>query len=172
MKREGLWDKAHAVAEKYLAKRLPGDQVAVLTFDRQPHTLVSFAEWSSWAWISARRWRGSGWPPSAPGWMGTQLGLALTSAAEKFVDDSANGKPASRRELVLISDLQEGAKLDGLQGHDWPAGVKVIIERVDAKPQSNAGLEIQNESSLAAGDEDIVRVRVTNARDSGREKFS
>jgi hypothetical protein len=33
----------------------------------------------------------------------------------------------------LISDLQEGAKLDGLQGHDWPAGVKVTLERVDAK---------------------------------------
>ena len=67
----------------------------------------------------------------------------------------------------MISDLQEGAKLDGLQGHDWPPGVQVILERVEAKPQANAGLEIQN----PAGDDRPVRVRVTNARDSDRAKF-
>jgi hypothetical protein len=103
--------------------------------------------------------------------MGTQLGLALTTAAEKFREDSANGRPVCRRELVLISDMQEGAKLDGLQGHDWPSGVKVILEPVDAKPQANAGLEIQSASAAAYGDDQPVRVRVTNARDSGREKF-
>ena len=63
--------------------------------------------------------------------------------------------------------------MDGLQGYDWPSGTKVILERVDAKPQSNAGLEIQNASgaSLVSGDDQPVRVRVTNARDSNREKF-
>jgi hypothetical protein len=171
MKREGLRDKARAAAEKYLGKVLPGDQVAIVTFDRQPHTLVSFAEWSSWsvdqrAALARQRLAGA-----SPGWLATQLGLALTSAAEQFVDDPSTGKPAGHRELVLISDLQEGGKLDGLQGHEWPAGVKVVIERLDAKRQSNAGLEIQNESSAAVGDENIVRVRVTNARDSSREKF-
>ena len=45
--------------------------------------------------------------------------------------------------------------------------VHVIIETVEAKPQANAGLEIQNPAS----DGSPVRVRVTNARDSGREKF-
>jgi hypothetical protein len=171
MRREGIWDKARALAEKYLEKTTPGDQVAVLSFDRQPRTLVSFAEWSSWAVDQRAALARQRLAAASPGWMGTQLGLALTSAAELFREDSANGKPASRRELVLITDLQEGAKLDGLQGHEWPSGVKVIIERVDAKQQSNAGLEILNESGAPAGDEKGVRVRVTNARDSNREKF-
>ena len=143
----------------------------MLTFDRQPHTVVNFGEWISWARGPARGAGETAAGGVSPGWMGTQLGLALTAAAEKFREDSANGKPVSRRELVLISDLQEGAKLDGLQGHDWPADVKVILERVDAKPQSNAGLEIQNASAAAIGDDQPVRVRVSNARDSGREKF-
>jgi len=163
-----LWDNARAVAERYLEKTLPGDQVAIVTFDRQPRTLVSFADWSSWSVDQRAALARQRLAATSPGWMSTQLGLALTSAAEQFVDDSTSGKLAGHRELVLISDLQEGAKLDGLQGHEWPANVKAIIERVDAKLQSNAGVEILNE----ANDSKVLRVRVTNARDSNREKFS
>jgi hypothetical protein len=169
MKREGLWDKARAVAESYLRKASPGDQLAIMTFDRQPRTLVSFAEWSSWSADQRAALARQRLAATAPGWMGTQLGLALTAAVEQFTDDAS--KPAGRRELVLISDLQEGANLDGLQGHDWPTGVKVIVERVDAKPQANAGLEIMREAGAAWSVDSAVRVRVTNARDSTREKF-
>lgn len=171
MKRDGVWEKARAVAEKYLAQTTPADQVALLTFDRQPHTLVNFPEWITWGVDQRAALAKQRLAAVSPGWTGTQLGLALTTAAEKFREDSATGKPVSRRELVLISDLQEGAKLDGLQGHDWPNGFKVILERVDAKAQANAGLEIQSASGAAAADDKSVRVRVTNARDSGREKF-
>ena len=38
---------------------------------------------------------------------------------------------------------------------------------MEAKPQANAGLK----SRIPAGDDSPVRVRVTNARDSDREKF-
>jgi hypothetical protein len=169
MKREGLWDKVRAVADSYLKKAAPGDQVAVMTFDRQPHTLVGFTEWSTWSADQRAALARQRLAATAPDWMGTQLGFALTAAAEQFMDDA--GKPASRRELVLISDLQAGAKLDGLQGHDWPAGVKVIVEPVDARQQSNAGLEILNDTETARKDESAVRVRVINDRDSKREKF-
>jgi aerotolerance regulator-like protein/VWA domain-containing protein len=171
MRREGLWENASAIAQQYLEKTLPGDQVSVLTFDRQPRTLVSFAEWSSWAVDQRAALARQRLTAAAPGWMGAQLGLALTTAAEKFMDDSANEKPASQRELVLISDLKEGAKLDGLQGHDWPAGVKVTIERVEAKHHTNAGIGIAGESSASANDTGPL-MRVTNARNSGQEKFS
>jgi Aerotolerance regulator N-terminal/von Willebrand factor type A domain len=171
MRREDLWEKASALAGQYLDKTSPADQVAVLTFDRQPHTLVNFSEWSSWVVDQRAALARQRVATAAPGWMGTQIGLALTTAAEKFTDDSANEKPASRRELVLITDLQEGAKLDGLQGHDWPAGVKVIVERVEPKHHLNAGLGIASESGAQdAGNTGLI-MRVTNARDSGQEKF-
>ena len=83
-----------------------------------------------------------------PGWMGTQgprTGLDGRGAENSRTILPWNGKPTKPpRSWSWISDLQEGAKLDGLQGHEWPKGVQVIIERVEAKPQSNAGLEIQN----------------------------
>jgi hypothetical protein len=168
MRREGLWDKARAAAENYLNKSSPGDQFAIVTFDRQPRTLVGFADWNSWSAGERAALARQRLAATAPGWMGTQLGLALTSAAELFGDDAA--RSAGRREIILISDLQEGAKLDGLQGHDWPAGVKVIVERVAAKPQANAGLEIVAAGQAAAGGSGL-RARVVNARDSNREKF-
>ena len=171
MRRAGVWDQARTVAEKYLAQTGPGDQVAVLAFDRQPRTLFNFAEWAVWAPDQRAALGRQRLAAVSPGWLGTQLGLALTVAAEKFVDDTANGQPVSRREIVLISDLQEGAKLDGLQGHDWPANVHVVLERVDAPVQANAGLEIQNPAGAAASDDALVRARVTNARDSDREQF-
>jgi hypothetical protein len=167
MRRPGLWEKARAIASKYMASAEPGDQVAVVTFDRQPHTVVNFGDWSAWAADQRAALAAQRLAAISPGWLGTQLGLALTAGAERFTDDSVNGKPVSRRELVLISDLQEGARMDGLQGHDWPPGVQVVLERVDAASQANAGLEI----AAVAADDNRIRARVTNARDSDREKF-
>ena len=171
MRREGLWNKARSVAESYLDKANPADQVAVMTFDRQPRTLVSFAEWSSWAADQRAGFARQRLAAVNPGWMGTQLGLALTSAAEQMMNDSLADKSIEHRDVILISDLQEGAKLDGLQGHDWPTGVKVSVERVEPSRKGNAGLEILAASNAKPGDQDAIHVRVANSRDSAREKF-
>jgi hypothetical protein len=171
MRREGLWNKARALAESYLDKATPADQFAIMTFDRQPRVLVSFAEWSSWTSDQRSGLARQRLAAINPGWMNTQLGLALTSAAEQLMDDATAAKPFARREVVLISDLQEGAKLDGLQGHDWPTGVKVGVERVEPSRKGNAGLEILTEPNRKTGDEAAVHVRVANARDSRQEKF-
>jgi hypothetical protein len=171
MRREGLWNKARSVAESYLDKAGPADQVAVLTFDRQPRTLVSFTEWSSWALDQRAGMARQRLAAVHPGWMGTQLGLALTSAAEQMMNDSVANKSIEHRDVILISDLQEGAKLDGLQGHDWPTGAKVSIERVEPSRKGNAGLEILAAAKDKTGDQDAIHVRVANARDSVREKF-
>jgi hypothetical protein len=171
MRREGLWNKAQSVASSYLDKATPSDQFAIMTFDRQPRTLVSFAEWSSWAVDQRAGLARERLAAASPGWMSTQLGLALTSAAEQMMNDAATAKPAARREVILISDLQEGAKLDGLQGHDWPTGVKVSVERVEPSRKGNAGLEILAGANAKTGAEDAIHVRVANSRDSSREKF-
>lgn len=171
MRREGLWEKARSVAGSYLDKANPADQVAVMTFDRQPRTLVNFAEWSAWAPDQRAGMARQRLAAVNPSWMSTQLGLALTSAAEQMMNDAVANKSIEHREVILISDLQEGAKLDGLQGHDWPTGVKVSVERVEPSRKGNAGLEILAAAKDKAGDQDAIHVRVANARDSAREKF-
>ncbi len=168
MRRQGLWPKARALAGQYLEKAALRDRVAVLTFDQQPRTLVSFTEWSSWPMDQRVALARQRLEAVSPGWGGTHLGLALTTAAEQFPDDAG---VAGLRDVALISDLQEGAKLDGLQGHDWPKGIRVIIERVDPDRRGNAGLEILDAAIASAGDGRTARTRVVNARDSARENF-
>lgn len=166
MRRSGVWEKARAIAQHYLDKASPSDELAVLTFDRRLRTLVSMTEWSSWNVEQRPLLARERLAAVSPGWMGTQLGFALTSAAEQF--DSKKGR---NRELILISDLQEGAKLDGLQGHEWPSNTRVIIERVQGKNESNAGLEILEPSPNATSADNGIHVRVANSSDSHREKF-
>jgi hypothetical protein len=168
MRREGLWPKARALAGRYLEKAAPADRVAVFTFDQQPRTLVSFQDWLTWAVDQRPALARQRIEAASPGWGGTHLGLALTTAAEQFPDA---GSPARLRDVVLISDLQEGARLDGLQGHDWPKGVRVVLERVDPTKRGNAGLDILDTATTTEGGGRGLRVRVLNARDSMRENF-
>lgn len=171
MRRNGVWEKARAVAERYIAKASPADQLAIMTFDRQPRTIISLAEWSSWTADARPTLAKQRLAAVFPGWMGTQLGLALTAAAEQFQHNTPDGTLPKSRVVVLISDLQEGAKLDGLQGHEWPKDARVVIERVDGNNESNAGLEILDQSGNAADTENDIHVRVVNASNSRKEKF-
>jgi hypothetical protein len=171
MRRQGVWEKVRTAADQQLKKTSSADRVAILTFDRQPRALVSLAEWSAWPVDQRAALARQRLATVSPGWMGTHLGLALAAAAEQFSDVAVNGAPAGRRELVVVTDLQEGAKLDGLQGFEWPAGVGVDIERVGAPKRSNAGLQVANQAGDTAGTETGPRVRVVNAADSRAERF-
>ena len=163
MRRTGLWAKARAVAQTWLDKATPSDEVALMTFDRQSRTVLSMTEWTSWPADQRAVLTRQRLDAISPGWMVTELGPALLDAAAQFASQKDNAQTPAQRSIVLISDLQDGAKLDGLQGHDWPSGLHVTVERIDAPKQSNAGLEIPEG---AAG-----TVRVTNSKDSTKEKF-
>jgi hypothetical protein len=166
MRREGLWEKARAKAQDYLDKATAYDQVAIMTFDLQTSTLLSFADWNAWPESQRAVLARPRLANVAPGWKGTHLGLALTAAAEQFRENTV-----TRREIILITDFQEGAKLDGLQGYQWPANTLVKVERVEGKKQSNAGLEILEPPAAVAGVEEAIHVRVANSSDSKKEKF-
>ena len=168
MRRAGLFDKARAIAGRYLDKTAPGDQAALLTFDNQLHSVVGFADWAAWGPDQRAALARAKLATVAPGWMGTQLGVALTSASDAFPADS--GAPQARV-IVLISDMQEGARLDGLQGREWPPNTRVVVERVDAKTTSNAGVGMMEPSPRAVSVDDGAHVRVANSSDSTKEKF-
>jgi hypothetical protein len=173
MRREGLWSAAVAKAEEVLLKTSPADQAAVFTYDSRTRSLVSFEEWSAMnsgerAALSAKRLAAL-----KPGWAATHLGNALIAAAEAFADADKQGQNLGPRQIVLITDLQEGSRLDGLQGFEWPRGIRAEVERIQARRPTNAGLQwvVDADDSTRPDADAGPRVRVSNSTDAKREQF-
>ena len=173
MRRDGVWTEALAKAEAALKKTSPGDQVAILTFDDRVRTLVSFEQWASMnaserSAIAAQRIA-----EAKPTWHSTHLGNALIAAAEAIEDAEKREQHTGPRRIVLITDMQEGSRLDGLQGHEWPRGLEVVVEPVRGKHATNASLQwvMDADDSAQTANDTPVRIRVSNSTDAKREQF-
>jgi hypothetical protein len=171
MRRANLWTDARDKVESVLRRAAPADRVAVVAFDRQLKPLVNFEQWNASppgerAALAAQRLS-----EISPGWSATHLGNALISAAEMLAD--TGGKtPGGPAEIVLITDLQEGSRLEALQGYEWPKDVQLSVEQLKPRHAGNAALQLVGEATdsdaNAAG---AVRVRVSNSADAKREQF-
>jgi len=173
MKREGVWSDALARAETALKKTTAADQVAILTFDDQVRSLVSFEQWAAMNVSERSAIAGQRLSDSKPTWHSTHLGNALIAAAETIEDAEKREQHAGPRRVVLITDMQEGSRLDGLQGHEWPRGLEVVVEPIKAKRPTNAGLQwvMDAEDSAQTTSDTPVRIRVNNSADAKREQF-
>ncbi len=171
MRREGVWAAARSRAEAVLRRAGPADQVAVFPFDRKASALVSFEDWNRAAPGDRVALAVGRLAILAPSWEGTHLGNALVTAAEALAEDEGKIAPGPRQ-IVLVSDLQTGSRLDALQAYEWPKGVELISEPVPASLSTNAGVQIVAEGpdSVRAADAP-VRVRVSNSPDAKREQF-
>lgn len=172
MRRPGLWDAAQNQAATLLRRAGPGDEFAVVTFARTSNTRFSFEEWnrapaSERAALATARLQ-----ESSPGWSATHLGDALIAAAESL-EDSNDTPFTGRKEIILISDLQEGGRLDRVQGFDWPRDISVTVQTVRPDTPGNAGIQIVGDPhGHVASTSAVVRVRVSNAADSLKEQFT
>jgi len=171
LRREGLWDAARARVSDVLRRTGPTDQVAIYRFDQQASPLITFEEWNRAAPGDRVALALGRVATLSPSWSGTHLGKALVTAAEALAEEEGKTAPGPRQ-IVLVSDLQAGSRLDTLQAYEWPKGVDLLLETVTAKNSTNAGVQIvaDGPDSTRAADAP-VRVRVTNAGESKREQF-
>jgi hypothetical protein len=171
MRREGLWPQARNAAERRLRELAPGDEIALFVFDRTVRPLVTFEEWnrapaSERVALALRKI-----DEVRPGWFATNVGGALTTAAE-LIGESDRKTMIAQGEIVLISDLQTGSKIDGLQGFDWPKGVTVSLVSVLSAHATNAAVQpIASARDVAARGVSAVRVRVSNVATAKQEQF-
>src|SRR5688500_16346546 len=123
MRRENLWADAKDRALKAVRALNPSDAFAVCTFDQTLRSVLNFAEASqvpAGDRVPAVQTRLAG---LSPGWHGTHLGNTMVQATEHLLEElnrDSKEQGNTRLRLVIISDLQSGAKLDGLQGFEWP----------------------------------------------------
>lgn len=170
MRRTGLWAEAQSELAAVLERVTPVDRLAVFTFDRTVRSVVSFADWE--AMPPGDRTAGvlSRLATITPGWAGTQLAAALIQGTEILIN-SEEKTPGILRQVVLVSDLQEGGHLEALQSFEWPKGIELSVRPVGAKAGSNAGLQRASENAEAPEAGETLRLRVSNAADSTREQF-
>ncbi|MCC6235331.1 MAG: BatA domain-containing protein [Verrucomicrobiales bacterium] len=177
MRRAGLWEAARERVETRVREASPADEVSVWVFDVQARPLVTFAEWGatpagSRAALVAGRLR-----ETQPGWMGTHLDDALATGAEALAEGSTGsgaGAPArrGRQRVVVVTDLQEGARLERLPAFDWPKGMELAVETVKPRHAGNAGLQwVAEMSESASATQAVVRVRVVNSSDATQGRF-
>lgn len=176
MQRGDLRDQASRQVDQVLADLKPQDEVALYVFDQRVRAAMTFEEWTQTALpqrVPALQARLKATPQT---WAGTNIGSSLATLADLLGDvrgTSAGAADAAARQIVLITDLQQGGHSEALQTHQWPANVALEVRRVNFANSSNAGIQTVKDigdSSLSA--EPQLRVRITNQPGSTKDQFS
>lgn len=172
MRRPGAWQAARARAEHWIKNASGADQLALMTFDRHARSVLSFEEWTQQSPPNRLALLLQRLDSLAPTWANTHLGSALGSAIDSF-DQVKGDSDFTHRQIIVITDLQDGSRLDGLQGYEWPRGTTVLLDPVKPQSPGNAGVQIvlDHEDSAAPSTESATRVRVFNSSDAQREQF-
>lgn len=168
MQRSTLWKQALDAAEKELAGLNAQDDVALYSFDDRLETVIGFEPESLVAGkadLVRNRLR-----ELAPAWGGTDLGGALTTVAAELEATGDLQQSTLEPQIVLISDLTQGARLEALDATQWPDRVKVSIPALKPSTQTNAYAHILTGETQGAIED--VRVRVVNAAQSRNDQFS
>ncbi len=173
LRRTGLWTQSVAQFRRVLDELAAGDDLAILTFDRQTRTLLSFDRWRD---SDPQQRRGLALrlvDEVKPGWAATRLDLGLMAAAELLDEADALSNDAVDKQIQVFTDLQSGAQLNALQGYTWPAGIEVVPQSVQPSVPGNAGLQwlVSTRTESAAAAPAVIRVRLTNAADSREDQF-
>jgi Mg-chelatase subunit ChlD len=109
MRRDKLWPDAQSRVDARLRAIRPGDEIALLTFDKGTQTVIGFEEWRKLPMGERVPTANQRLSAIKPGWSSTSLDDALLHAVE--VLDQAGETAPSRREIVVISDVQEARDL-------------------------------------------------------------
>src|SRR4051812_19756068 len=175
MRRGDLWRQAVDQAEKVLSDVKPTDEVGLFLFDRNLRPAMTFAEWNETDPSRRAAMLRSRLAAATPTWGATRLGEAVAAAADLLAEGEGKQKATDKtvRQVVLISDMQQGAHAESLQGHQWPPNVLLNVRPVTLKQASNAGVQLVKPPPDGSDKADAcLRVRVDNQADSTREQFS
>ncbi|MEM8955385.1 MAG: VWA domain-containing protein [Verrucomicrobiota bacterium] len=183
MQREDLWERAVERTKSVVAERSNVERGAVVVFDGSAETVMGFDEWAQLDATGREDAIGERLAEKEAGWGSSAAGPALALAVELVEEAQATGEvtPESAA-VILVSDLQAGMDFAGLELVNWPEDVVLELEGVDAKSADNAWLQllvaervlaVEEESSetAAVDSEEGMRVRVSNAAESGAETF-
>jgi hypothetical protein len=167
MRRAGLWEASQQEVQKQLDKIGRKDIVGIFAFDEQLMPILSFDEWAQLDKSARQGVVKERLTKLKVGWRGTNLGRVLPAAVTSLLEGTQRN-PVDECDLVVVSDMQRGSRMEGLQGYNWPDSVVVHTPRLKAKSVDNAGIHVIG----SLHDNTTLRLRVDNAEGSKKEKFN
>ncbi|MBN2269733.1 MAG: BatA and WFA domain-containing protein, partial [Sedimentisphaerales bacterium] len=175
MRRTGLWDRAVAEARAALQQIDRADRLCIMSFDRDAHIVMGFEQWGRLEPHQRVAAGAEQVSKLAPTWGQTNLAAALIAAAETIEEDEINdaAQTVTARQIVLISDLQQGSELDALAGYEWPRQTGLVVRPVRAGATTNAAMQLITDRGDPTGSdaENLPRIRITNSSDASAEQF-
>ncbi|MCD0461645.1 BatA domain-containing protein [Roseiconus lacunae] len=187
MQRDGMVTRLRDLAQQVIDDCDDDSLIAVVSFDETPQARLTLRESSGLDAAMRKAAASEAIDQLEPSYLSTDIGQALRFCADSAAlldldgerdssEQQASGRAAIRTRVVLISDLQTGAKIESLQGYDWPDDVWLETRVVKSNAWGNATLrmiprqvQIGTENSVNASP-DTVRVEVS--RDEGDEGAS
>lgn len=174
MRQDNLWQEAMTTTQEAIRAADPSDSLALLTFDRGVHTVMDIQEWRETDPSQRQQAMIQKLEAVKPGWAATELDNALIVASELFEESRMRvdeRQTAVRGEITVISDFQEGATLERLQGYEWPDKLEFKFQNVRRASSGNAGVQFLADTHTLGEDVGEQRVRVVNSAESPTDRF-
>jgi len=187
MRRADLWRQTQRIYQEVVNDLQDGDELAVVAFDQEPTTLLGFEQASQQTPNQLKATATKIIRDLTPTWNASDLGRAIAYAAELAVTheeavsiaapEGSGGTGAGTvaggaANLILITDMQEGSTIESLQVYAWPDSLSLDVRKVSTPLRTNAWAKIMNTAMVTPpGEEDRLRVRVSNSSDAQLSQF-
>ena len=173
MQRPGVWKQVAPEVTKLLKELSPADRVALYSFDRRITEVAGFDHNLHSNQQQRHTLLRNQVKQLTPSWFHTNLGLALTTVATELeaLADQDKVHLDATLQVVLISDLQQGAVLNHLETFEWPDNVKLQIRPVQSSQKTNASLHLVADRSQTDQTDENWRLRIDNASESSAETY-
>lgn len=166
MRRDGIRDAVLTELRGVAADLNPDDTLSIAAYSNAPRTLVSADEWRQTEPSGRAALIERVVEDYEPDWLGTSTASAALDAADDVARDDGVAGPDGDRRVVLITDFQQGSRLEEFRSGSWPDGVVLDLRVVKPTVSGNAGLSLVEDQRSGR-----IRVRVTNSDDAPVAKY-
>jgi len=173
MQRPGVWQQAIQEVDLLLKELSPADRAALYQFDQQVTEVAGFDHSLRPNRQQRHALLRNQLKQLSPSWLHTELGLALSTVATELeaLADQDEVHVDATLQVVLISDLQQGAALDHLDSFEWPKNVKLQVRPVRCPQTTNASLHLVADRTQTDQTDENWRLRIDNAAESKNETY-
>jgi hypothetical protein len=173
MQRPGVWQQAVQEVDLLLKELSPADRAALYQFDQQVTEVAGFDHSLRPNRKQRHALLRNQLKQLSPSWLNTELGLALSTVATELeaLADQDEVHVDATLQIVLISDLQQGAALDHLDSFEWPKNVKLQVRPVRCPQTTNASLHLVADRTQTDQTDEHWRLRIDNTAESKNETY-